>query len=310
MNIQKNAWEIGLFAFVAFSFYKKAAFFDQSWAELILIYGVLVLAPIAVHLYQKIAIPRLRLLLDAVVPFQLPAALSFAVAFSLEPSGLAAFLVVPWLVFSFIFAFDGLISLKNASAAPHTLMTALAAVFFAVGPTWAFFDRASIPFMGYDAALVLLTAVHFHFAGFFFPILVAFIHKKRQAKSSAWAIYLFALGVPLTAVGISLGHFYKNYMVEALSASFVVLAVLLVVFNQLKVAFELKTNAWSRLCLGLSALLFVFAMSLALAYAFRDVLAWSFFTIPNLRFYHGTANLLALSFAYLGLILAKIDKTA
>lgn len=270
----------------------------QSWAEMLLVFAVLILTPIAITLFGHF-LQNKSTWLQLSENWAFPAGVAFAFSYTLEQGGFAAILCVPWFMLSLFVALSGFSLLKNDFKNTISLAASMGALFFPVGTAWAILDRAGLQPFGYDAAIVLLTAVHFHFAGFFFPLILAAIGKASPSKLSKFAVWLFLIGVPLTAVGISLGHFYQNYFVEAISGSMVVVAVLLAAVCQMFYASQNVIANWQKVALLISSLFLGFAMLLAACYANRDWLMWDWCTIPNLRFWHGTANMVAVS---LGLI--------
>jgi hypothetical protein len=133
------------------------------------------------------------------------AALPLIVAFSLPPGPLAAAFTGPWVVLAFAAlgttAVDALPRLRSLLT-PYgvaDLGTAAATGFLAVGAVFLSMDRLGIQPLGFEPVIILLTAVHFHFAGFGLLTIAS-----RLARRLSWirmpVVGLIA-GIPITALG-------------------------------------------------------------------------------------------------------------
>ncbi len=168
---------------------------------------ILLLAPLVV-------LPRLVPLLPA-RPWigsigrwgSLIAALPLVIAFSLTPGPLAAAFALPWL---------GLALIGTAAAIRHGLVHVpsillprhlpdlgidVALGFWSVGATFALMDRLGVD-TGFSPVIVLLTATHFHFAGFGLLAVASLL-----AASRPWlrvSVLGLIIGIPLTALGFIL----------------------------------------------------------------------------------------------------------
>ena len=135
------------------------------------------------------------------------AALPLVVAFSLAPGPLAAAFVLPWLT---------LASVGVAAAVRHgisNLPTILwprrlpdlgidvALGFWGVGAVFALLDRLAID-TGFSPVIVLLTATHFHFAGFGLLALASLLAATRPWLRAS--VLGLMVGIPLTALGFVL----------------------------------------------------------------------------------------------------------
>jgi len=98
------------------------------------------------------------------------AALLLAIAMVVDPGVAAGVLSGPWLVVAVVLAVSrlpGLLSRRRSVAALGDGLAADAAcAYLAVGATWALISRFGWRPMGFEDRIVLLTAVHFHVAGF------------------------------------------------------------------------------------------------------------------------------------------------
>jgi hypothetical protein len=134
-------------------------------------------------------------------------ALPLVVAFSLIPGPLAAAFALPWLAFALIgttaavrHGLAHLPSILFPRRIPD-LGIDVALGFWGVGATFALLDRLGID-TGFSPVIVLLTATHFHFAGFGLLALASLL-----ADSRPWlrvSVLGLIVGIPLTALGFVL----------------------------------------------------------------------------------------------------------
>ena len=68
---------------------------------------------------------------------------------------------------------------RRLRAEPWGVSAAVAVGFLAVGATWLVIDRAGIQLFGFDRTIVLLTAVHFHVAGFVLTLAGSLAARER-----------------------------------------------------------------------------------------------------------------------------------
>ncbi len=147
----------------------------------------------------------------------------------------------------------------------------------------------------YPPKIVLLTAVHFHFAGIFAPTFMGFVGRKLTIDQKAGALYRWtAIGMmasPLiVAIGIATTQII-NILGGLLFASCLCIYSYFVLLHTSK---EIK-RLWIRLCLQVSALVVVLTILLAIGYSIGNWL-----TIDQMVTIHGTAN--AIGFVFLGLL--------
>ena len=135
------------------------------------------------------------------------AALPLLVAFSLTPGPVAAAFVLPWWAFALVgtaaairHGFAHLPSILLPRHLPD-LGIDVALGFWGVGATFALMDRLGVD-TGFSPVIVLLTATHFHFAGFGLLALASLL-----AASRPWlrvSVLGLIVGIPLTALGFVL----------------------------------------------------------------------------------------------------------
>jgi hypothetical protein len=146
----------------------------------------------------------------------------------------------------------------------------------------------------------LLTAVHFHFAGFAAPILAGLTGRTIVTSGQGRMLFRFAAvgivsGTPLVAAGITFSPVLALIGAIVISLGLVLLAIVVV-------GWVLRSNASlpSRLLLVLSSVSSSLAMVLACLYAYSIVEKTLIIDIPRMAMTHGLLN--AFGFALCGLL--------
>jgi hypothetical protein len=228
-----------------------------------------------------------------------PAAAALVVAsFFREPGAAAAALAAPWLAVSGLLATAALLSLFSRDLRrPDTLCLDAALLCLPVGAGWLLASRFGLTPMGFGEPIVILTAVHFHYAGFTTMLLVGLTGRFLEARPalllpvSCGAL----LGPPLLAAGITLSPALE------VAASALVVATLLgySVLAGLLLRPRLRTAA-SRWLLAVSAAAPLVSMAWAGAYALLEFLGSQEIGIVQMARNHGAVN--ALAFGLCGLL--------
>jgi hypothetical protein len=190
---------------------------------------------------------------------------------------IAAALSTPWFLVTVAIALAGLV---HASSHRHGPVAALACacgmIYLAVGGGWVLVERAGIRPLDFDPAIVLLTGIHFHYAGFALPILAGLAIGSDSAPfSRAWRNIL-AVGVvtsvPLVAVGITASQLGFDPWVEVIAAWCMSLAGLGVAGLYLRLAFAPTTSTVARQLWSIGALFLAAGMCLSILYGSRSLI--------------------------------------
>jgi len=168
-----------------------------------------------------------------------------------------------------------------------------------VGSGWLFLSRWGLNPLEFSDTIVLLTAVHFHYAGFAAPILTGLAGRKIQS-GIARRFYLPAAAVviagpPLVAAGITVSRTVEVFSAVALALSLFVLALLILFV----IVPALKSRP-GQLLLTMSAMSVIVTMIFACLYAFGRFTGVTTVTIPLMAQIHGISN--ALGFVLCGLL--------
>ena len=230
---------------------------------------------------------------------QLPVAALLAVSFALSQGWAAAALALPWLCVTLILAVGGSLWLWGRKLrVDGDLAIAAALVLLAVGGGWAVLSRAGMRPQEFSHTIVLLTAVHFHYAGCVLPLLAGLTVNSLNADRPPTVVdrllvLLIVVGVPLVGVGISLSPQIEMVAAMLLAAGCSLLAV-----RQVQAAMRLRDSTRMTLLL-VSSLALVSAMALAAVYACGEFGGTAWLDIPTMIRTHGA--FLAFGFAACGI---------
>ncbi len=272
-------------------FTQQANVHHHEWARLLLLLAVLVWAPLAFRL------------LGYAEKTALPVALggySMVAAMFLPQGNLAGGLAIGWLlVCAWVFK-NGIDYLLSEKRAAGRWAIGSAQIFLLVGGLWAVADRFGLRPVGFDTVIVLLTAVHFHYAGLVFPLITGWLFRQYPTRTNGLAAHLAIIAVPLTAAGITIAQVTGNYIPEAFAAAAVAVSGWLCGWGYLRQVNQNSVPVTGRVFWAITGLSLFFSMTLALGYAIRPFYAIDWLQIPNMRAWHGTVN--ALGVAGCGLI--------
>jgi len=266
--------------------------------------GVLVVVPLGLSLTTfDVRQAKLFGWLSLLQPFAAAGAL---LALTLEPRGPTGLFVVPWLTLTLLAGLLGALGLRNRMLGP-SLAHSLALLLLPIGGAWLFISRTGFDPLGLGALIVLLTAVHFHFAAFAALIVLGCNHARlrgliqRQVAPRAvehfgeYAAVAVVVGTLLVAIGIS-----GTPLMGVVGA--VLLSLALFVHALLHLLFVLKQQRGGlvKLLLGVSSASVLGSMPLACAWALGQWTGISSIDFTSMLRLHGMAN--AHGFVLCGLV--------
>jgi hypothetical protein len=197
---------------------------------------------------------------------QTPAALSLIAAAVWEPGHfLSILLCLPWLGITGLIALYGLLRIYRQGLHPLPEFTIFSGcMFLAVGGGWTFLSYAGLRPMNFSDTIVILTGVHFHYAGFALPVLAG-LAAKRLAIRQRHGILLpmVLIGIPLVAIGIS-----SIPTIESVAAMFMAMTGFFVGIQQIYLVKSFN-NPYARLLTLVSGVSLCIAMTLAGLYGAR-----------------------------------------
>jgi YndJ-like protein len=246
---------------------------------------ILLLAPLVV-VPRLLALLPARRWIDRLAGWPaLLSALPLLAAFALSPGPTAALFVVPWLV----------VAVVGALAAVHHDLANLPSIFqprrfadlgidvalgfWAVGAIFTLIDRLGLD-TGFSTTIVLLTATHFHFAGFGLLGLASLLAGSRPLLRAPVAGLI--VGIPLTALGFVL----VSDAINAVGALFVGLSGIGVGVGLLTVG-GTGVSRWAATVAGVAMLI---GMPMGIAWSMAILVGASFLDLDTMIRTHGALN--------------------
>lgn len=245
-----------------------------GWADLALMFAPLVVVPLGLRVLAGSRSPALS---------QATAWVGLAVPLSylLRSGTTAAFMAAPWLLFTLVAAVLHCRPPFLAGGWRGALEKA-SFVYLGVAGVWTVVARTGRAFMGFDPVICLLTANHFHYAGFAALVIAS---RARRLQPFTAACILFC--PVLIAIGIT-----ALPMLEWIAALLFAGALLVVAASNIRQSGPL---------LGLAYLCLFFTMPLAGCYALAEFFPGvPALTIAEMIPMHGLVN--AFGFSFLGLL--------
>lgn len=258
----------------------------------IVFFAVLVIVPLALSLVtageQRIS----TVLYRAAVLVQPVAAVITIASFFFEKGVLSASLSAVWLVVSGIVALLGLSRFTARGLFPvHETSVDAGLLYLPVAGGWLIVYRLGVQPFDYGEMIILLTVVHFHFAGFAAPIIAGLTGEMLASTSYSpgrlYAFIVFAIvaAMPLVAAGITFSPLAGLAGTLLLSSGLVTLAVLTI-----RRVVPAISSSSARLLLSIAALSSCTAMVLACLYAYSLVAHVLILRIPTMAMTHGLLN--------------------
>src|SRR5579864_4658879 len=277
--------------------------------ELLFLFAPLVIVPLGLQLGRGIG--GGRRLQEIAQRLQPAGALLAVVSMWLAPGRKAGLVAAGWLLICVLVAADGFADLvrefwsggdagriSSRQARAIRVLLSIARLDLAVGGAWLVASRSGMRPMGTQEPIGLLTAVHFHFAGFATAMIAAgmlrFAGKRRH---DAWlgGLALVVAGLPfVVAAGFVVSPVVKMIAAVMFSVSVAGLATVL------RACGRKAENPTARILLQVSAGAVFAGMVLAGAYAVGDFLGSDRLTIPQMARTHGIVN--AVGFCLPGLL--------
>ncbi|RQG93986.1 YndJ family transporter [Natrarchaeobius chitinivorans] len=274
--------------------------------------ATLVLVPLGLGFLQPVRdVTGSRTLYTAVVVGQFPAALAVVAGLAAsQGSVVAVALVVPWIGVTGGVALLGAQRLASRRGGPlPELAIDVACLYVPVAAVFVLLHTAGIG-LGFAPIIVLLTGVHFHYAGFVLPLVVGLTGRLLTdedgrfgstivGRTGAATTVVILVGIGLIAVGIAFSALLEAVAVLVFALAVVGFAVLWV---------RAVVPAVARVpgaLLSVAALSVCWTMALALAFAYSSLPGTSvLITIPEMVRWHGSVN--AVGFALPALLAFRL----
>ena len=304
-DAQRFAVRSALVGAVLWSVLGVSFFLDVAQMELIpvlFLLGPLVAAPLGLGLLCRD--PESNQLLGRLDRFtlriQLVAAVVAALSFFFPAGPEAGLLAGAWLPICALVAVPAVSKLARRRV-PSTAEACflLARLYLLVGGVWLVLSRLGVEALGFAEPVVILTAVHFHFAGFATALIAGATaralsaadgHASPELRIVSWVVIL---GPAFLALG-----FLVSLAARAVLAMF--FAAGLLAFSASVQTRMGRLPAAVRPLLSVSNAALTFGMILAVIYAFGEYTGRDRLIIPQMARWHGVAN--GLGFTLCGLL--------
>jgi YndJ-like protein len=310
LNDTRNLWApvcatAGAAAWAGIAVLARMGIVRLGAIELLFLFAPLVIVPLGMELGRVLGgAGRFEELARRLQP--LGAALA-VVAMWLPPGKRAGLAALGWMVICVLMAGSGFVELVRAlwtdagkSARATRVVMAIARIDLVVGGAWLVASRLGMRPMGIQEPIGLLTAVHFHFAGFATATIAAATLRFAEREHSwehRWLkpVVLMVAGLPIVvAAGFVISPIMKMIAAILFSASVAGLAI------AVRACGRRVKDPTARILLQVAAGAVFAGMVLAGVYAVTDYLGSDALTIPQMARTHGILN--ALGFCLSGLL--------
>lgn len=255
---------------------------QPGWAETIQFFSFVSIVPLGLLLLRK---NYAAANFEAIAWLAAPSAAAFAgIGYLFTPGPLAALWATPWLLVTAVVAAGGILrAIDRPWPIDHHLLSAAAEVFLLVGGFWFWFSRAGMNPGGFSDQIVTLTGIHFHYAGFAMPLALAQIGTAKPNHNVNIAAIGILIGIPATALGITIGGWAELIGGTFMAAVGVFVAVLLY-----KHARTRRTGP--AIGLGFASVCLAIGMILAASYVINLHVGPGYLTIERMVRTHGSIN--------------------
>ena len=269
---------------------------DSASTELIhrvVLFGVMVVVPLGLSLVRPPSDRSASVWLSNIaVALTSLAAIFTVISFFLDKGVMAAVLVCGTFIVYIVIALYGVTRLfSRRSVFPLAELSIDAGlIYLPVAGAWLVVYRLGIQPFGYGEIIILLTVVHFHFAGFAAPIIAGMngrVLATRNYPEAMFAFSTFAIvtAMPLVAAGITLSPVLGLIGTLMLSVGLVLLAVLTIGWVRPTIIDRSK-----QILLVFGSLSSCSAMVLASLYSYSLATHTLILTIPMMAMTHGILN--------------------
>lgn len=250
---------------------------------------ILLLAPLVVVPLLLSAIPERRWVGRLAGWPALAAALPLIVALALPPGPAAAVFALPWLAVAVVAALaavlHGIDRLPSILRPRHLADLGLdvALGFLAIGAAFLAVDRLGVD-VGFSPTIVLLTATHFHFAGFGLLALASLLARDRAWLRAPVAGLI--VGMPITAAGFVL----PSDAVSAVGAVVVGLSGIGVGLGFVTIGASVAVAASARWAWRLAGIALLVGMPMGIAWSIAILAGQGFLDLDTMIRTHGALN--------------------
>jgi YndJ-like protein len=276
---------------------------ELEWIDLLFLFAPLVIVPLGLELTSRIESGTTPPVAERIARIiQLPCALAVVVSFVFDRGTLAAAFAAAWLAFSGLLALGGLSRIHSgAFRSLDSALPVFAFLYLPIGAAWLVASRFGLTPLGFEEPIVLLTAVHFHYAGFAAPLLAR--SSRRVLARNASTLRAIALNVVVAGVIAGPGLLASGFVIgPRLKLAAAVLLAASEIGLALSFLFALGRveSVAAKILIALASFCVAIAMILAGLWAIGEYPLQPFLHLAEMARFHGTAN--AFGFTLCGLI--------
>jgi hypothetical protein len=266
------------------------SFFRLSIFDLLFLLAPWVVVPLVLSLVPAAETGRIPRIAKRILQFALfPGAALATVSFFLRDGRTAGVLTGLWLLVAGALAVDGLARLARTRMQSFPeFCFAVGEGYALVGALWLLASRLGLQPVGFHEPIVLLTAVHFHFAGLMAAVLAALAASKQAATRSPLALRI-ALLCAVLGPGLLGLAFLVGPKLKLAAMGLMVVGELAIAFGTSRIGWAEARTVGGRLLLAGSACV-IFGMALAAIWAVGEYPLHAFVNLEQMARYHGVLN--------------------
>jgi hypothetical protein len=264
--------------------------------EVLFLLGPCVVVPLGADLMRRAEDSKSSALRDCALS---AAALLTAVSFFLDNRTAAAWFASPWLLVCAGFAGDGLRRFVTAGTKSFSQFCfAVGEGYLLVAGGWLVASRAGLQVLSFHEPIVMLTAVHFHFAGFASAVLAGLVVEASVAGSGNRLLRAACLAVVLGPGVLGLA-FLLGPKVKLVAALLIASGQIGLAGGMVRVGAAAKSGT-GRWLLFVASASVATGMILAAVWAVGEYPLQAFVNIRQMAEFHGVLN--AVGFVLCGLL--------
>ena len=277
---------VGIAVWLALALASFAPSVHLGIIEVLFLLGPWVVVPLGADLVRGAGNAKSSALRDWLL---ITAASLTTISFFLDNRVVATWFASSWLLICAAFAGDGLrrfVTSGTKSFAQFCFATGEG--YLLVAGIWLVASRAGISLFGFHEPIVLLTAVHFHFAGFASVVLAGLVHQAFVGRSGQRKL-LWALTIVVLGPGVLGLAFFAGPKAKLAGALVFALGLLGLASAMIRVGLEAK-NGMGRWLLFASGGSVVVGMILVAVWAVGEYPLQAFVNIRQMAEFHGVLN--------------------
>ena len=256
--------------------------------ELLLLFALLVVVPLGLELATVLSPANWPAFENLARVLQPPAAMCAVGACWFGPGTTSGLLALPWAAVAGLVALSGVAGLRSSKSVV-AFVSNLARIDLGIAGGWLLVSRLGVRPIGLQEPIILLTAIHFHYAGFGTALIAAAgiqFAERYKVERRLW--HIAGLAIALLPFAVALGFVFSPLLkvVAAVVFAACVTVLALLLWRQSAHLLLQSARAFVR-----AACLFIFAgMALAAVYAVGNYLGREWLTVPRMASTHGWMN--------------------